>query len=119
MLRQKAQNRCQTGKQEEAQVTDTKKRKKGRPMAEPRVKYSRVRLVASDREEEAVQIGGEPFRFCRFTSDQGIPVDIKQRMIRKGGMITIVRIGNQVGGGGGGKRSGLCINLGTQTAAGG
>ena len=69
-------------------------------MAEPRVKYSRVRLVASDREEEAVQIGGEPFRFCRFTSDQGIPVDIKQRMIREGGMITIVVIGNQVGGGG-------------------
>ena len=55
-----------------------KEEEEGRPMAEPRVKYSRVRLVASDREEEAVQVGGKPFRFCRFTSDQGIPVDIKQ-----------------------------------------
>ena len=58
---------------------DTEKRKKGRPMAEPRVKYSRVRLVASDKEEEAVQVGGVPFRVCRFTSDQGIPVDTKDR----------------------------------------
>ena len=47
-------------------------------MADPRVKYSRVRLVASDKEEEAVQVGGVPFRVCRFTSDQGIPVDNKQ-----------------------------------------
>ena len=42
-------------------------------MAEPRLKYSKVRLVTSDREEEALQAGGVPFRLFRFTSDQGIP----------------------------------------------
>lgn len=47
-------------------------------MADPRLKYSRVRLVASDREEESVQVGAVPFRVCRFTSDQGIPVDHNQ-----------------------------------------
>ena len=67
-------------------------------MTEPRVKYSRVRLVTSDKEEEAVQIGGVPFRVCRFTSDQGIPVDTKQRMTCQAVMIVVV--GGGVGGGG-------------------
>lgn len=58
-------------------------RKKGRPIAEPRVKNSRVRLVTSDREEEALQVGGEPFRVCRFTSDQGIPVNSKHGCYKK------------------------------------
>lgn len=50
-------------------------------MAEPRVKYSRVRLVTSDREEEALQTGGVPFRLCRFTSDQGMPIHQNIRLI--------------------------------------
>lgn len=42
-------------------------------MAEPNVKYSSVKLVTSDREEEELQAGGVPSSFCRFTSDQGMP----------------------------------------------
>lgn len=46
-------------------------------MAEPRVKNSRVKLVTSDKEEEALQTGGVPSSFCRFTSDQGMPAPSK------------------------------------------
>lgn len=42
-------------------------------MAEPSVKYSSVKLVTSDREEEELQAGGVPSSFCRFTSDHGMP----------------------------------------------
>ncbi len=45
----------------------------GLPIAEPRVKNSRVKLVTSEREEEALQTGGVPSSFCRLTSDQGMP----------------------------------------------
>lgn len=43
------------------------------PMAAPKVWYSKVRLVTSDREESALHCGGLPFSDCRFTSDQGMP----------------------------------------------
>ena len=69
-------------------------------MAEPRVKNSRVRLVTSDREEEALQVGGEPFRVCRFTSDQGIPVHSRHRCYKK----PILRYLPLGGGGGGGNK---------------
>lgn len=62
-------------------TSSMQKRKQGGPMADPRVKYSRVRLVASDKEEESVQVGDAPFRVCRFTSDQGIPVDTNSHSI--------------------------------------
>lgn len=71
-------------------TSHTEKRKKGGPMADPRVKYSRVRLVTSDREEEAVQAGGVPFRVCRFTSDQGTPADTNPRLFRVVDRILII-----------------------------
>ena len=50
--------------------------RQGLPIAEPKVKNSRVKLVTSDREEEALQTGGVPSSFWRLTSDQGMPAPI-------------------------------------------